>query len=229
LYDWQLDSTYATSQIACTTDIKLFGTSLGWTVIAPFSGQEADPATTSGFGFGDVVVAPYFALPPIMSAGRPVFAHGIEFDVYTPTGEHNADKTVNPGNHYWSLAPFYKATWLFAPGWELSGRFNYIHNFEHTVNGISYRTGDGVWINFDVSYEIVQNFHLGINGYWLKQLEDDKNAAFPLAQESLYLGPGFCYKMDQRNVVNFNLYMPVFDKNAYSDGMQINLQYIHPL
>lgn len=227
-YDWRLKSTYVVPQIACTTNFKLLGSSLGWTALFPFSGQSADPLTTNGFGLGDILGGPYLAFPPIMSGGKSVFAHGIELDVFTPSGKYDADKAINPGNHYWSLSPFYKATWLFAPGWELTGRFSYIHNFEHTENGVSYRTGDGVWINFNVSYEIVKNFHMGINGYWLKQLENDKNAALPLAQDSLYLGPGFSYTMDPKNIFNFNVYLPVSDKNTFSDGVQANLQYIHP-
>ncbi len=34
------------------------------------------------------------------------------------------------------------------------------------------RNGDGVWINFTASNEIFKDFHLGVNGYWLKQLSE---------------------------------------------------------
>jgi hypothetical protein len=48
-------------------------------------------------------------------------------------------------------------------------------------------------------------------------------------QESLCLGPGFHYKIDPKNIVNVNLYLPVTDVNAPSGGYQLNLHYIHPL
>jgi hypothetical protein len=48
-------------------------------------------------------------------------------------------------------------------------------------------------------------------------------------QASLYLGPGFHQTFDPKNIINFNVYLPVTDVNAYSGGTQVNLMYIHPL
>lgn len=232
--DPTLDITYVVPQVACTTNTKVLGSSLGWNAVVPFAGHDASPNppfSTNGFGLGDTVLGAYLAFPPVMSGGRPVFAHGFEFDVITPTGKFDSNKAINPGNHYWSVAPFYKATWLFAPKWELSGRLTYIHNFDHDENGVNFRTGDGVWLNFAASYEIAKDFHLGVNGYWLKQFEADEVAGVKLAnskQESLYIGPGFSYTLDPKNIFNFNVYLPVSDTNAFSDGVQVNLQYVHP-
>jgi hypothetical protein len=231
LNDWHLKSTYVTPQIACTTDVKIAGSSLGWTVLVPMSGQSASPITSNGYGLGDMIFGAYLAFSPVMSGGKPVFAHGIELDIITPTGKFDSNKTINPGNHYWSVVPFYKATWLFAPKWELSGRFNYIHNFDHSINGITRHTGEGFWVNFTASYEVVKDFHLGLNGYWLQQTESDSIGGVDTAnskQESLYIGPGFMYRYDPKNVFNFNVYLPVTDKNTFSDSVQVNLQYIHP-
>lgn len=231
LHDWELSSTYVAPQIACTTDRKILGSLFGWNTIIPFSGQSADPLTSNGFGLGDITFGPYLAFPAVMSGGKPVFVHGVELDIIAPSGKYDSSKNINPGNHYWSLAPFYKATWLFAPGWELSGRINYIHNYDHSESGISYHTGDGMWVNFTASYEIVKSFHLGLNGYWLKQFEEDSVGGVKTAdskQESLYIGPGFHYTLDPKNIFNFNVYLPVSDENTFSDGIQVNLQYIHP-
>ena len=30
-------------------------------------------------------------------------------------------------------------------------------------------------------------------------------------------------------MVNFNVYLPVYDANTLSGGYQVNLQYVHPL
>ena len=231
--DFELQSTYVIPQVACTTEQELFGGLLGWNVIVPFSGQDASPnppLSTNGFGLGDALVGVSLAFPPVIENGRPVFAHGFEVDVIAPTGKFDPTKAINPGNDYWSINPFWKATWLPAPGWEVSWRLNYIHNFEHEVGGAQVHNGDGVWVNFTASRELFKDFYFGLNGYWLTQFEGDKINGVEIAgtkQESLYIGPGFHYTLDPKNIINFNVYFSVYDTNAFSDGAIINLQYIH--
>lgn len=230
LYDWTLNSTYYVPQITYTSDIKLLDGTLGWNVILPLSGQSSHPLPTNGWGPGDPLVGVYLEFAPVMSEGKPIFAHGVEFDAFIPIGRNDPAKPINPGTNYWSITPLYKATWLFAPKWELSGRLTYIHNFEHAKNDGVRHTGDGFWLNFAGSYEIFDNFHLGANGYWLQQLEKDAVAPHVLAlgkQVSLYFGPGFSYTIDKNNILNLNIYIPMVEKNAFSDGVLVNLQYIH--
>jgi len=232
--DFELESTYAVQQVACTTEHELFGGLLGWTAIVPLSGQDASPnppLSTNGFGLGDVDVGVTLAFPPVIENGRPVFVHGLSFDVLAPTGKFDPAKAINPGNDYWSTAAFWKATWLPQPGWEVSWRLNFIHNFEHQVSGAQLRSGDGVWVNFTASREIFKDFYLGLNGFWLKQFEGDEINGVEqpgTKQESLYIGPGFHYTLDPQNIINFNTYFSVSDTNAFSDGVLVNLQWVHP-
>jgi hypothetical protein len=242
----QLDANYIAPQIACSSDITVAGGRLGWNTIVPFSEQNSGsgavvPGATNGTGLGDILVGPYIAFAPTIKDGHPVFAHSLELDIITPTGKYNSNIPVNPGNDYWSINPFWRATWLPAHGWEVSWRLNYIHNFDHLttpnaafpIPGGVLRNGDGAWANFTVSREIFKDFYFGVNGYWLKQLTSDTLVAggkVPNSQqESLYIGPGFHYTIDKHNMVNFNVYLPVRDVNALSDGYQVNLQYTHPL
>jgi hypothetical protein len=229
--DIELESAYAIAQIACTTEYELFGGFLGWTAIVPFSGQDSNVLETNGFGLSDVDVGVSLSFPPVIENGRPVFAHGFGFDILTPTGKFDPDKAINPGNDYFSAAAFWKATWLPEPGWEVSWRLNFIHNFEHEVNGAELRNGDGMWVNFTVSREIFKDFYFGLNGFWLKQFEGDEINGQEIAdtkQESLYIGPGFHYTIDPHNIINFNVYFSAYDANSFSDGVLINLQYVHP-
>ena len=132
----QLDVNYIVPQLACSTDYKLFGGALGWNTIVPFAEQDSGsgalvPGTTNGGGLGDIIAGPTLTFAPIIRDGRPVFAQSFEFDIIAPTGKYNPAINVNPGNDYWSIAPFWRATYLPAPGWEISWRTNYIHNFDH--------------------------------------------------------------------------------------------------
>jgi hypothetical protein len=239
-FDARLDINYAVPQVTCNSDYKFFGGTLGWNVILPVSEQSSSFFSTNGIGVGDFLTGPYIQFPPVMSNGRPVFSQGFEFDIITPTGKHDASVAINPGNDFWSINPFWKATWL-PDSWEVSWRLHYIHNFDHlsTPNvagpggATVLRNGDGVWLNFTASRELFKDFYFGLNGYWLKQISGDTGqSGVNLAgtqQESLYIGPGFHYKIDPKNIVNFNVYLPVTDVNAPSGGYQVNLQYIHPL
>jgi hypothetical protein len=238
-----LDVNAVAPQLACNSDMKLFGGVLGWNTIVPFANQDAGGVLTSnGTGLGDIMAGPYIQFPPIMQGGHPVFSHGFELDIFTPTGKFSSGKNVNPGNDYWSISPFWKATWLPAQGWEVSWRLSYIHNFDYlsAANVAGYagtgaleHAGDGAWVNFTASREFFKDFYFGLNGYWLKQFASDRlagGATAPLGQqESLYMGPGFHYTFNPKNILNVNVYLPVYNENALSGGYQVNLQYIHPL
>ncbi len=238
----QLDVNYLVPQVACSSDMKLWGGTLGWNTVVPFFEQNSGngaivPGPTNGAGLGDIVAGPYLQFQPVIKDGHAVFSNGFEFDIIAPAGKYNSSIPVNPGNGYWSIAPLWRATWLPAQGCEVSWRANYIHNFDHmsSVNAAGpggttvIRNGDGVWLNFTVSWEIFKDFYFGLNGYWLKQLTADVGVVGGQQQESLYMGPGFHYQMDPKNMFNFNVYLPVYDANALSGGYQVNLQYIHPL
>ena len=200
-------------QVACSSDYKLFGGYLGWNTIVPFSEQDTGagvvPGPNNGTGLSDIIVGPSLTFPAIVKDGHPVFAHGLEFDIIAPTGKYNSSIPVNPGNDYWSISPFWKATWLPAHGYEVSWRVNYIHNFDHISStnvagpggATEIRNGDGVWANFTASKELFKDFYFGLNGYWLKQLSGDTVVGagkLNNAQESLYMGPGFHYRSTRR-------------------------------
>jgi hypothetical protein len=240
-FDAKLDVNYALPQFTCNSSYTLFGGTLGLDTIVPVSGQSSNFFSTDGTGVGDLLTGPYIQFPPVKSDGREVFSQGFELDVISPTGKYATSKTINPGNDFWSVAPFWKATWLPASTLEVSWRLYYIHNFDHlnTPNAAgpggtsALRNGDGVWLNFTASHKLFNEIYFGLNGYWLKQLSGDTGLnGLKLAgtrQESLYLGPGLHYMIDPKNIVNVNLYLPVTDVNAPSGGYQLNLQYIHPL
>jgi hypothetical protein len=88
--------------------------------------------------------------------------------------------------------------------------------------------GQVSWINFVSSYEVFDGIRPGINGYWLQQLTDDRTNGFsvpPTRVEELYLGPGLSWQINERSVLNFNIYIPVSVKNTLA-GPQFNIQHI---
>jgi hypothetical protein len=232
--DNSLRGGYTTAQVACNSGWTVLGGRLGATIIVPTMGHDVSPSpplSDNGVGLGDITFGPSLQFLPVKRGGRVFFSHGVEIDILAPSGKYDVTKTVNPGNGYWSIVPFWKATLLPVPQWEISWRISYIHNFEYAPIGVTRHTGDGVWLNFATSYEVYKDLYLGLNGYWLKQLDADEIGGVNVSnskQESLHIGPGFHYTFPSKDVLNFNVYFDVVDKNAFSDGVAINMQYAHP-
>ena len=200
-------------------------------------GPSGVPLQDNGFGLADIAFAPFVKFPPIISDGHPIFAHRFSLYVSAPVGNFDTDKDFNQGNGYWSLTPYWAATWFPDPQWEVTWRLYYIYNFETSRVASSLfpnfgngQAGQAMSLNFVISRAITSQFRIGLNGYYLKQLTDDELDGQSYSggkEEALYIGPGFHYDFDARNALNFNAYFPLEDKNRPSGGEQFNLMFVH--
>ena len=180
-------------------------------------------------------------MPAIIHDGHPIFAQRFSFYFSAPVGKFDTDKDITQGSGYWSFQPYWAATFIPAAQWELSWRLYYIYNFETSRIGTSLipnvgsifqngQAGQATSVNFTASYAITKQFRFGLNGYYLKQLTDDKLNGQSYSggkEEALYIGPGFQYNFNANNVMNFNVYLPVEDQNRFSGGEQFNLLLVH--
>ena len=83
---------------------------LGLNTIVSVSEESSNSFSTNSAGIGDVLMGLNIQFPPVTIDGRPVFSQGFELDVFAPTGKYDASRTINPGNNFWSISPFWKAT-----------------------------------------------------------------------------------------------------------------------
>lgn len=244
--DPRIDSSLLLTQFVYATRYKPFGGVLGFTALLPFVNLDASFAAESpvhlrdnGFGLGDVTFGPYLQMLPTMRDGRPVFVQRFEFDAIAPVGKFDRDRDLNQSSGYWSLVPSWAFTVLPTPEWEISARLNYVYNFRADkaanvppLEGFRFRNGqagDAAWINFATSYALTPAFRLGVNGYYLTQLRDNRTNGERVAdskQSQFYLGPGVSWRIDAHNLFNANLYLPVEVKNAAS-GNNINFMFVH--
>ncbi len=242
----RIDSTLLLTQVAYATSYRPLGGVLGFTALVPLVNLDASFAANSpvrlrdnGFGMGDVTFGPYLQMLPVMREGRPVFVQRFELDAVAPVGKFDRDLDLNQSSGYWSVIPNWAFTFLPTPKWEISGRLNYVYNFRADkasnpppIPGFVFRNGkagDAAWLNFATSYQVAPTLRLGINGYYLQQLRDNRTNGARVAdskQRKFYLGPGTSWQIDQRNILNTNLYLPVDVENAAA-GNSLNLQYIH--
>jgi hypothetical protein len=201
----QLDTLVLLNQLSYYGPKTVFGDRMrpGFNFILPLVGfmtsfdKPGPVLTDNGVGLGDLVFGPMFQFLPILSEGRPVFSHRLELDLVVPTGKYDPAKNLNQGTNYVSFNPYWAATVLPIKGLEFTTRLNWIYNFinERPVNpprGIpmgttveSARAGQTVWANFAASYEAVTGLHLGVNGYYLKQITLDR---FFLSNNTYYEG-----------------------------------------
>lgn len=201
-------------------------------------GPNGPALSDNGTGLGDTVVGGFLEAKPIMSGGRPVLAYRVQLDVNVPVGDWDRKADLNQSTRYWSLTPLVAVTVLPIPKLEVSARFNYLYNFRtrHASNPQPYRdpfrngqAGQAFWVNYTASYGIWPNLALGVNGYWLRQLTNDRyngRALVNTKKESLYFGPGAHITADKRNILNLNVYLPLVSRGLPS-GNQFNAQFLH--
>ena len=240
------------NQLVYTTPVTLFdgNAHLGFTGLLPLLGyntsfdQSSPVKLTSINGFGDLTLGAFLQFNPLKSGGRPVFSHRFEFDVIAPIGRYSATDNITPSAHFWSIAPYWAATWLPTPKLELSVRLNYLYNFANNdPQGVSStvtstQAGQAAWANFTASYEVLPKFNLGINGYYFKQFTNDtfdyadgttdNGLAFGDSGKAMLLaiGPGAFWHVGKEDFLHFNVY---FQADATNDarGAVFNIHWIH--
>lgn len=232
-------------QLLYRSPLELGPGAFGWDVVGAFTNLDArfrPPGPVlrdNGLGLDDLTTGPFYQADPIIMNGRPVFSWRAEFDVLAPIGSFNRSADINQGSGFWSVNPYITATVLPTEKTEISARFNYLYNFQTTqiadppsIPGLVYRNGqagDLGWVNFAASYAITDKINLGINGFYLHQFDRDKLNGISIPhtqQEYLYLGPGAHIKIDEKNLINVNLYLPEYVRNGPS-GPELNYQFVH--
>jgi hypothetical protein len=253
------------NQLVYVVPEELFGgwAHLGFDFLLPIVGfatsfEGAPPAPgiqlkDNGTGVGDLAFGPLLQFKPIVWGGRAIFSGRAEADIIVPTGAYNPDKDINQGSNFASLNPYVAFTALPIPGLELSARLHYLYNFvnrrpAYSGEGLppsalvapsTAQAGQAFWVNFAASYEIVRTIHLGMNGYYFTQFNDDtftyngaqandngSELGDPGRATFLAIGPGVFWDMDKQNKVFANAYFSVF-ADSRPDNNEFILRYIH--
>jgi hypothetical protein len=215
-------------------------------------GMPGAALTDNGIGFGDLTVGPVFQFSPIMVEGHPIFSHRLGLDVILPIGAYDPSKNLNQSSNFVSLNPNWAATMMLAKGLEVSVRLNYLFNLSNDrptnppigpmgmpLAVESAQAGQAIWLNFAASYEIVRSLHVGANGYYFKQLTEDK---YRLADgtevngdqvgqgkaQVLGIGPGALWDpdADHGNQLFANLYFQTLVE-ARASAIVVNLRWLH--
>lgn len=104
------------------------GAHLGWNIIVPIVSLDGDFGNNgpqlkdNATGVGDVTTGPLVQFDPIVDEhGRPVFVQRLALDVLLPVGKYDEHKDLNQGSNFYSINPYWAATWMPAPAGKRAG------------------------------------------------------------------------------------------------------------
>jgi hypothetical protein len=244
----RLRSMVMLNQLAYTSGVRVFGGLVGATALLPMVrlGSSVNPDSFVQLNSpedakqGDLTLGLFLQMDPVIENGRPVFSQRFEIDVIAPTGHYDTKYTANIGANTWSLNPYWAMTFLPTPALEFSTRLHYLYNYRNTDPGFGpairdVQAGQAVWANFAASYQVLPNLNVGLNGYWFRQITDDKlnGGRDPVAgvmargvrTTDLSMGPGALWKVNPETLVFANVYLPVTVRNT-PGGFHMNLRLI---
>ena len=219
----------------------LLGGKWGLDVIVPFVSLDLEYDTSgpfpqdNGSGFGDLLVGPYLQWDPIMGPNGPRFMHRIEFQFIFPTGEYDENRELNPGSNFFSFNPYWAATLFITPKWTLSTRIHYLWNDENDDPNRQFagardsQAGQAFHLNFASAYQILPMLRVGINGYYLEQIDDlevDGVEIKGTREQVLGIGPGLLWHISKDAHLFFNTY---FESNTENrpEGERFNLRFVY--
>lgn len=213
-----IHATTLINHFSYTSPVEVMGAMLGFNLLLPVVsldtkfGQPGAALQGSGTSLGDITMGPSLQFKPVMGARGPVFVQRLEFDVLLPTGKYDQHRDLNQGSGYYSINPYWAATWFPAGGWEVSWRLHYLYNFRNdkpassaplAFQGMPVRdtqAGQAAWLNFSTSYEIAPRIRAGVNSYYFKQLEDNQinRVSIDNSREQVFgIGPGMMFNIDR--------------------------------
>jgi len=237
----EVDVDASLTQVIYQSDQPLiWGGKWGMNAMIPYAGFDLDPddnlaLSANSAGFGDLLIGPFLQWDPIMGPNGPRFVQRVELQMILPTGKYDSDDALNPGSNFFSFNPYWSATAFLAPKWTLSWRLHYLWNAKNEDPWKPYlahdsQAGQAVHLNFATAYEILpKRLRLGINGYYLKQLEDSEVDGTRLSdskEQVLGIGPGLVYHFSPHDHLFVNGYWESNVENR-PEGSRFNIRYVH--
>lgn len=100
-------------------------------------------------------------------------------DIYVPLYNEDRGNLASLGRNFWTIEPVFAFTWLPAQKWEVSAKFMYDFNTKQknyplpTGHEVDRVPGQEFHFDYNVSYAIFDNFRIGANGFYYRQVRDD--------------------------------------------------------
>ncbi|MCZ0737442.1 SphA family protein [Phreatobacter sp. AB_2022a] len=186
------------TQLIYVSEHRLFGAYWGAEIIIPVAHaalRQGGGMARNDTAIGDIFVSPLMLQwPKTMLLGRP-FWQRLNLNVTLPTGAYDNLAPLNIGTNAWVLNPHYAFTYEVSDDWEVSGRLHYLWSSANAdppaaLKARRIQAGQAVHLNASVSRAFGDNLRIGLSGYYLRQISDDRIDAVRVGGREQVLGIG---------------------------------------
>ncbi len=226
------------TQVAFLSAHKLLGANVGAEVLVPVVHTNLnlnDSLGKSDIGVGDLVVAPLILQWRNQKLlGNPLHVR-FNFNVSLPIGQYSKSALVNAGQDSYRINPHVAVTWLPSDKWEVSGRFHYLwvgksNDPPSALAKRSVQPGQAVHFNLSASRAVSERVRLGVAGYYLEQISDDRIDGIKLKggqERVLGYGLGLRMAIGKKSALFANGYLESLARNR-PQGARLVVRLQHP-
>lgn len=202
-----------------TDDDFLLNCAGGLSFVLPYTmtshiNKNEDGLIDKSTGLGNFEIGTYLQSKPFYYHNRPIFVNRIEIDFIIPKKRKEEHLVIYPATHFFYIDTNWSATFYLKENLALSWRLNYLINFKDKIN--DKLIGNAFYTNYSLSYNATKNLWIGINGYYLQQLQNDKIEGKIIKDSKervLGIGPGAVYFFSKDLVAFAHLYFESLVKN----------------
>jgi hypothetical protein len=138
------------------------------------------------FGLGDIALMPW-----VLYWHRGNLHTSFAQYVVVPTGDYDANDSINTGLNYWSFDTNLALTYLNPDnGWEFSANLGYIYNTENSDT--DYKSGQEIHLDYAINRYLSETLAVGLQGFYLRQISGDSGDGAVLGSfkaEAAGIGP----------------------------------------
>ncbi len=177
------------------SEIEVLGANLGWHLVVPLVYQDMEIKglfDESRAGIGDIYFSPF-----LLGWHWDILHLVAGLDIIAPTGQYNRRRNVNIGSNQWTFEPAVAASLILPEGLTVDLKLMYDFHTENPDTKV--RTGQQFHLDYNVGYAVIDNFRLGVGGYYLIGVQDDRvdGTRVPDSrQQVLAAGPSALYSFN---------------------------------
>ena len=196
--DFDLDVVANVFRFIYVSDIKILDADLAWHVVVPVVYQDVKVTPPVGgfdedhFGLGDCYFSPF-----ILGWHSEIFHWVFGLDIIAPTGQYSKNDNASIGSNHWTFEPAFAASMIHPNG--LSASVKLMYDFHTENDDTKERTGQQFHMDYNAGYLVGDNIRLGVCGYYLKGVQDDKidgETAPDSEQQCFAVGPSAMYSFN---------------------------------
>lgn len=229
--DFNIKVNVVSPRLIWVTPTMVGGASLAFHAIVPLLDSKitAGGNSQSKSGIGDITLGAALGWHHSQSLHTL-----LALDVFAPTGDYNKNDMMNLGRNHWAIQPLYGVSYINPTGFNADLKAMYTFNFRNNDsaqgNG-KYQDGQEFILDYAAGYGLGNGWTLGVGGYYLKQVTNDKLDGVSVANskaQSFALGPSVRYDSGKGWFVTAKYTQDGNVKN-YTEGKAYWLKVVFPL